>query len=501
MSSFLVLLIHQLMNSTPQLALSGLALSLAFLFTSPSASAQLELTSEVVASGFSSALFLTHAPNDRDRLFVVQQAGLVRIVKNGTTLGTPFLDVTALNSSGGERGLLGMAFHPDYDTNGWVFVNYTANGGATTIARYTVSSNPDVINASSAQIILSISQPYSNHNGGDLRFGPDGYLYIGTGDGGSGGDPGNRAQNGLQLLGKMLRLDVDNGLPYTIPPSNPFVGNANVKDEIWAIGLRNPWRFNFDSETGDMYIADVGQNSWEYVHVENGGSAGGLNYGWRIVEGTHCYNPSSNCNTTGLEMPVYEYTHRFSPTFRNCIIGSEVYRGRSMATMSGRYFFSDAGSRELWSFRYDGVGGNTDFTDHTQQTGVTGTSRSLGVDADGEIYVVDNTQIRKLVPAGLRLDVPHLYTGVADTLVVKNATPNSPVYLAYSLAGLGSTPVAALGITVNMANPVHAATRTANGSGTANFAVVAPGALFNRTIYLEAVQSGLVSNVVAEFVE
>ena len=488
------------MNSTPQLALSGLAISLAAIFTSPVASAQVPLDSEVVASGFSSALFLTHAPNDRERLFVVQQAGQVKIIKNGTVLGTPFLDVTALNSSGGERGLLGMAFHPDYDNTGWVFVNYTNNGGSTVIARYTVSANPDVVNASSAQIIMTIAQPYSNHNGGDIRFGPDGYLYIGTGDGGSGGDPGNRAQNGNQLLGKMLRIDVDNGLPYTIPASNPFVGNPGVLDEIWALGVRNPWRFNFDSETGDMYIADVGQNQWEYIHVEDAGSPGGLNYGWRIVEGSHCYNPSSGCNTTGLEMPVYEYNHSFNP-YRNCIIGSEVYRGRSMATMSGRYFFTDAASRELWSFRYDGAGGYNDFTDHTGQSGVTGTGRSLGTDADGEVYVVDSNQIRKLVPAGLRLDVPHLHTGVADSLVVKNGTPNSPVYLAYSLAGLGNTAVGPLGVVLPLANPVHAATRTTNFAGTASFPVVPPGALFNRTIYLEAVQSGLVSNVVKEVVE
>jgi len=489
------------MNSTPQLVFSGLVLCLASLSGSSTASAQVPLTSEVVASGFSQALFLTHAPNDRDRLFVIQQAGLIRIIKNGAVLGTPFLDVTALNSSGGERGLLGMAFHPDYSNNGWVFVNYTNNGGATVVARYTVSANPDVLDANSAQILLTISQPFSNHNGGCIRFGPDGYLYIATGDGGSGGDPGNRAQNGAVLLGKMLRLDVDNGLPYTIPASNPFVGNPLVLDEIWSLGLRNPWRFNFDSLTGDLYIADVGQNAWEYVHVENAGSPGGLNYGWRIVEGTHCYNPSSGCNTVGLETPVFEYPHRFSPTFRNCIIGSEVYRGRNMATMQGRYFFTDAGSSELWSLRYDGAGGYTDFTDHTAQTGVLGTGRSLGTDADGEVYVIDNSQVRRLVPSGLRLDVPHLFAGVAATLVVKNATPNSPVYLAYSMAGLGSTPVAALGIVVNLQNPVHAATKVANGVGTASFAVVPPGGLFNRTIYLEAVQIGLVSNVVAEFVE
>jgi len=271
------------MNSTPQFLLTSLALSLAFLGSGPIASAQVELDSVTVASGLSQPLLVTHAPGDTDRIFIVEQRGTVRVVKNGTMLGTYFLDVQALNSSGGERGLLGMAFHPDYDNNGWVFVNYTNNGGSTVVARYTVSANPDVVNSNSAQIIMTISQPYSNHNGGDIRFGPDGYLYIGTGDGGSAGDPGNRAQNGNSLLGKMLRIDVDNGLPYTIPASNPFVGNPSVRDEIWALGLRNPWRFNFDSETGDMYIADVGQNQLEYIHVEDAGSPGGLNYGWRII--------------------------------------------------------------------------------------------------------------------------------------------------------------------------------------------------------------------------
>ncbi|MDP7062163.1 MAG: PQQ-dependent sugar dehydrogenase [Planctomycetota bacterium] len=489
------------MNSTPQFLLTSLALSLAFLGSGPIASAQVELDSVTVASGLSQPLLVTHAPGDTDRIFIVEQRGTVRVVKNGTMLGTYFLDVQALNSSGGERGLLGMAFHPDYDNNGWVFVNYTNNGGSTVVARYTVSANPDVVNSNSAQIIMTISQPYSNHNGGDIRFGPDGYLYIGTGDGGSAGDPGNRAQNGNSLLGKMLRIDVDNGLPYTIPASNPFVGNPSVRDEIWALGLRNPWRFNFDSETGDMYIADVGQNQLEYIHVEDAGSPGGLNYGWRIIEGTDCYNPSSGCNTTGLEMPIYEYDHRFFPTFRNCIIGSEVYRGRTMATMQGRYFFTDAGSRELWSLRYDGAGGYTAFTDHTAQSGVTGSGRSLGIDADGEVYVCGNNTVSKLVPAGLWLDVPHLFTGVSDSLLVHNATPNSPVYLAYSFVGLGSTPVAALGVTVRMANAIYAMTTTSNGSGEASFGVVPPGALFNRTIYLEAVQNGRVSNVVEEFVE
>ena len=489
------------MKSIPKCILSTVVVAVISLTAAPQSSAQVELENEIVATGLTQPLLVLAPPGDRDRIFILEQPGRVRIVKNGTLLGTSFLDVTALNSYGGERGLLGMAFHPDYANNGWFYVNYTNNSGATVVARYTVSANPDVANASSAQTIITIPQPYSNHNGGDIRFGPDGYLYVAMGDGGSGGDPGNRAQNGLTLIGKMLRLDVDNGLPYSIPPSNPFVGDPNVLDEIWALGLRNPWRFNFDSETGDMYIADVGQNQWEYVHVEPAGSPGGLNYGWRIVEGSHCFIPASGCNTAGLEMPVYEYQHRFTPTFRNCIIGSEVYRGRSMATMQGRYFFTDAGSRELWSFRYTGNGNYASFTDHTAESGINGSGRSLGVDADGELYVCGSSNVMRVVPKGLRLDVPHLAVGVADTILVSNATPNSPVYLAYSLFGVGATPVSQLGVTVYLQNPVHAATTTSNANGNASFGVVAPGALAGRTIYLEAVQMGQVSNVVEELVD
>lgn len=473
---------------------------MALLFATDAASAQLSLTEETVDTGFAAAVLVTNAPGDRDRLFVLDQNGRIWLVKNGSRQTTPFLDITGLTNRSGERGLLGLAFHPDYQNNGYFFVNYTNNSGDTRVDRYSVSANPDLADAGSGTQIMFIDQPFSNHNGGCIRFGPDGYLYIGTGDGGSGGDPGNRAQNPQNLLGKMLRIDVDNGLPYTIPPSNPFVGNPGTLDEIWALGLRNPWRFNFDPETGDMYIADVGQNQWEYVHFEPAGDPGGRNYGWRIIEGAHCYNPSSGCNMTGLELPIYEYAHSFGP-FRCCIIGSETYRGRSMATMHGRYFFSDSCSDELWSLRYDAVNGVTGFTNHTNQSGLGGTGTSLGTDADGELYICNGTQVSRVVPSGMYLKVPHLEVGTADTIQVVRCIANAPVYLAYSLSGLGSFTVPSLGVTVNLDSPALAATTTSNASGVATYAIVPPGALFDRTVWLEAVQNGQVSNVTIETVE
>ncbi len=473
----------------------------ALLLAAPSL-AQRPLDRELVASGLGSPLYVVNAPEDRERLFVVDQNGNIYIVKNGVKLSTPFLNLTAQTNGGGERGLLGLAFHPDYQQNGWFFVNYTNNSGDTRVDRFTVSANPDIANAGSQVNIFSLAQPYSNHNGGCIQFGPDGYLYIATGDGGSAGDPGNRAQNRTNLHGKMLRLDVDNGLPYTIPPTNPFVSDPGTSDEIWALGLRNPWRFNFDPVTGDMYIADVGQNRNEYIHLEAGGSAGGLNYGWRIIEGNDCYNPSSGCNTAGLEFPIYEYGHSFFPVFRCSIIGSEVYRGRSLATMDGRYFFSDNCSRELWSFRYNpATGAAVQFTDHTAETGVQGTPKSLGRDLDGELYLCDGNSVYRIIPDGMRLQVPHLFTGTADTIVVREAQPGQPVYLAYSLVGLGSQPIPALGVDAEIASPALAGTSTANGAGTAAFPVVPPSVLFGRTVYLQALQNGRDSNVFREEVE
>ncbi|TAE46171.1 MAG: hypothetical protein EAZ89_20620, partial [Bacteroidetes bacterium] len=227
------------------------------------------------------------------RLFVVEQRGTIQIINaDGTMLTTPFLDIDArVNSTGNEQGLLGLVFHPNYALNGYFFVNYTRSpSGYTRVSRFqTTAANPNIADPNSELVLLEIEQPYENHNAGDLAFGPDGYLYIPMGDGGSGGDPGNRAQNGLTLLGKMIRIDVNAGFPYTIPPSNPFLNDPGVRDEVWSIGLRNPWRFSFDRLTGDMWIADVGQGIYEEINVEPAGSAGGLNYGWRCYEGAHAY--------------------------------------------------------------------------------------------------------------------------------------------------------------------------------------------------------------------
>ena len=244
-----------------------------------------------VAAGLNRPLYVTAAPGDRSRLFVVEKLGRIRIVtiQGGTytLLATPFLDIDPIvGSSGNEQGLLSMAFHPDYATNGLFFVDYTDNSGNTVVARYSVSAaDPNVANPASAFVVLTQTQPYSNHNGGQLQFGPDGTLYIAFGDGGSGGDPEQRAQNTATLLGKILRIDVDGGTPYAIPANNPWAGSTIVRPEIWSLGLRNPWRFSFDRLNGDMWIGDVGQGTWEEVDREVSGSPGGINWGWRCREG------------------------------------------------------------------------------------------------------------------------------------------------------------------------------------------------------------------------
>jgi glucose/arabinose dehydrogenase len=262
-----------------------------------------------VAVGLANPVAITNAGDGSGRLFITLQAGRIVIYDGTRVLPTPFLDITPLVSSGGERGLLSVAFHPNYRTNGVFFVDYTNTDGNTVIARYSVSQDANIADPNSAAILLTITQPFANHNGGQLQFGPDGYLYIGMGDGGSGGDPSNNAQNLGTLLGKILRIDVDGASPYAIPADNPFVGVPSTLPEIWAYGLRNPWRFSFDRLTGDLFIADVGQDSWEEVDFQPAGSQGGENYGWRLMEGNHCYNPPTNCDPGGLTPPILEYEH------------------------------------------------------------------------------------------------------------------------------------------------------------------------------------------------
>ncbi|WP_417309965.1 PQQ-dependent sugar dehydrogenase [Devosia sp.] len=343
----------------------------------PATALEVKLAAEQLATGLDLPLYAV-APPDDPRLFVVEQTGTIRIVKDGALTETPFLDLGDKTTASGERGLLGLAFHPDYAENGRFFVNYTDRAGDTRIVAYTVSDDPDVADPASATELLAIDQPYGNHNGGWLGFGPDGLLYIGTGDGGAGGDPQNRAQNPDTLLGKLLRIDVDAAAPYAIPSANPFAGGAAGRPEIFATGLRNPWRIDFDGN--DIYIADVGQGAQEEISVISTEDAG-ANLGWNITEGTACYG-AQTCDTTGLTAPVHAYSHADG----GCsITGGYVYRGTAIPELDGQYFYADFCGGFVRSFAYaDGtVGEITDWTDTLN----TGAITSFGEDAAGELYL------------------------------------------------------------------------------------------------------------------
>src|SRR5437016_4568049 len=301
-----------------------------------SGSAQ-EIRMTKIASGVGGPTDIQNANDGLGRLFFVQQNGMVRIFRNGALNAQAFLDISGKTHADGERGLLGLAFPPAFDRKQRFYVDYTDLNGDTVIAQYRVTANPDLADAASETVLLNIKQPFANHNGGQLRFGPDGYLYIGMGDGGSGGDPMRNGQNLGALLGKMLRIDVERGNPYSVPADNPFVSTAGARGEVWAYGLRNPWRFAFDGATGDLVIADVGQNQWEEIDVGLASRRGGENYGWNITEGNHCFQPSAGCNTAGITLPVLEYGHD-----EGCsITGGVVYRGCRMPGYQGTYFYAD----------------------------------------------------------------------------------------------------------------------------------------------------------------
>lgn len=365
------------------------------------------LTATEVADGFNDITVITNAGDDR--LFIVEQQGTIKILnKNGSVETNNFLDIQdrVQNASNSEQGLLGLAFDPDYENNGYFYVNYNycistcaAFGSTpnlyTRISRFTVNdSDPNDADASSELILMTIQQPYGNHNGGDLHFGPDGYLYIGTGDGGSGGDPGNRSQTMTTLLGKMLRIDVSSGggAPecnhggggnYSIPADNPYVSdNDSTCNEIWAVGLRNPWRFSFDSETGDLYIGDVGQNLYEEVNFTPASSTGGENYGWRCYEGTHAYN-TSGCQPIGsYDMPFYDYHHN---DFGYSVTGGFVYRGTGSPSLQGYYIFADYGDANFWLAKNDG-GWTIEIP--VTLSGI-GSPVAFGEGCDSELYVAD----------------------------------------------------------------------------------------------------------------
>lgn len=341
---------------------------------------------KTVATGLDFPLYLTTAPGDNNRLFIVEKGGLIRIIKNGALLETLFLDIRNLVSTGGEQGLLGLAFDPGYATNGRFYVSYTDTSGDSRIVRYRVSGNPDVAQTTPDRVLLSIDQPYANHNGGNIVFGPDGYLYIGMGDGGSGNDPQGNGQDLTDLLGSLLRIDVRPQSDYIIPGDNPFINHPSARPELWDIGLRNPWRFSFDRQTGDLYIADVGQNAREEVNVAPSSQGGGkgINYGWNIMEGTIC-TPGVNpdCNKTGLTLPVLDYDHSSGAC---SVTGGYVYRGSAIPGIQGTYFYTDYCAGWVKSFVYR----NGAATDHKDWKSLRpdGNITSFGEDGQGELYIL-----------------------------------------------------------------------------------------------------------------
>src|SRR5260221_1288916 len=343
---------------------------------------QIKVTVQVFSKDFNQPTFITSAHDGSNRIFVVEKTGRILILRDGAILPEAFLDISNLvDSSASERGLLSIAFHPEYKTNGLFYIYYTARGGTLTIAQYKVSANPDLADTQSARIMLQVVHQRINHNGGQLEFGPDGYLYAGLGDGGGGGDPDLNGQNPKTLLGKLLRLDVNNGTPYGIPADNPFVSNKQGRPEVWAYGLRNPWRFSFDRTTNDLYIADVGQDNYEEVDIQKAGTPGGLNYGWHTMEGLHCYAPNQGCDQTGLVLPVVEDDHSGG----NCsITGVYVYRASAFPHLQGTYFFSDYCSGHVWAMQQGASGWKA--LQVIQQVGNVST---FGEDEAGELYLAD----------------------------------------------------------------------------------------------------------------
>ena len=388
-----------------------IVLALATVLAAP-ADAQAIRTKRIIGSGLQFPTFVTHAPGDASRLFVLEKPGRIRIVDlaTNTLRTTPFLTiaVTGGTSTSDERGLLGLAFDPGYATNGQFYVYYTGSG-TNVLARYTVSGDPNVANATGV-VMMSWSDPFSNHNGGWLGFGPDGNLYMGTGDGGSANDPNGAGQSLTTRHGKMHRIrpTVGGAAPYyTVPADNPFVGGSNTTDDtFWAIGLRNPWRCSFDRQTGDLWIADVGQDLIEEVNFQAAGAVGGRNYGWRCMEGANSTG-LSGCtpNSPALTLPIHTYGHSTGTSGGFSITGGYVYRGCRIPVLQGTYFFADYVTNNVWSFRYEN-GVKTQFTlrNSAMTPSIEGATvnqiASFGEDASGELYIVDHGgQIYKIIPA------------------------------------------------------------------------------------------------------
>ena len=350
----------------------------------------------LITASLDGALYAT-SPADDNRLFVVEKGGFIALFEDDLEKGAKFLDIEILVSSGGEQGLLGLAFHPDYSSNGLFYVSYTDTTGDSVIAEYTVSANPDLADGASRRLILELHQPASNHNGGMIEFGEDGYLYVGFGDGGGSDDPFNEGEDPTSLLGSLLRIDVDtDDFPgdadrnYAIPVTNPFVGSAAGADEVWAYGLRNPWRWAFDNVDNLIIIGDVGQDLYEEVNVADFSTAG-LNYGWDVLEGTHCHDPISGCSSIGTHLPDIEYGHSVGQS----VTGGFVYRGTAMPDLDGTYFYGDASQGWVKSFRY--LGGEAMFEQDWPDLEI-GNVWGFGQDDEGELYILGDNLLYKIVP-------------------------------------------------------------------------------------------------------
>ncbi len=478
------------------------------ILTASAVQAQTPLTTELFANGFARPVQITAAPGDSTRMFVVEQTQAdIHVIINGVVQGTPFLDLTPMgvNTSGNERGFFSVAFHPDYQSNGQFFVNYTTSSGNTLIERYTRLTNNSA-DPSSQTFVTFVTQPQSNHNGGGMVFGTDGELYIAMGDGGnfndvgSGHSAGGNSQDGSTRLGKMLRINVDT-LPWSVPAGNPFTSNGSVLDETWALGLRNPWRFSFDRETGDMWIGDVGQDSFnavgrEEINFQHASSGGGENYGWRCKEGFSCTGLSGcTCASPTLTDPVADFTQNIS-TGGFSIIGGYVYRGEGIPDLWGTYIFGDHVSNNIWRMNFDRdtetiTSGPTLIDNQIAPGGGLGISSitSFGEDSRGEIYITDRNggEVFKLVADGPFEGLgcategtngkPRLYgegtlvAGSSGALRLENAVISSPIAALFvALDNGAATPVAFKGGTLKAfpwigVDPIFL---TTNGSGETN---------------------------------